>query len=491
MKKRILSTIFFIVVFLTSVLDLNLYALEDNNEISSLSTSNMPGNIFTITIKNKALMITSIPDAEKFGKLSIWLIDDNDSIYLKNWWTRHELLDGQESLDLNALAHGNYYLQIYTKMNDSGLYWGYIWGKEIKIKVTETGAFFENSPVYTNNVAVFHPKRIDKLAQNYYLKSTYSLPTDDRTIKTLSESITYGISNDYDKAKAIHDWVCNNIFYDYDYLYGVTKEVTTSAKSVLDSRRSVCAGYARLTATLLRAAGIPSKEISGYALGLSTEGWSENIINTGITNHAWNEAFVDNRWIIIDTTWDSNNKYENGIFSTGTGLNHYKYFDPTLESFSATHKIVDYSEKSIPILYANPTASNLFVNGQIRNVDAYNIDGNNYIKLRDLATLINGTKNQFEIKWDSKKNAINLFSHMGYTSVGDELKPGTPSKKDAVKTSSMIYIDGKLVSLTAYLIEGNNYFKLRDVMKAFDVGVYWDERTNTISIDTNLSYGVR
>jgi len=29
------------------------------------------------------------------------------------------------------------------------------------------------------------------------------------------------------------------------------------------------------------------------------------------TNHAWNEAFVDGKWIILDTTWDSFNYYEN------------------------------------------------------------------------------------------------------------------------------------------------------------------------------------
>jgi hypothetical protein len=60
--------------------------------------------------------------------------------------------------------------------------------------------------------------------------------------------------------------------------------------------------------------------------------------------------------------------------------------------------------------------------------------------------------------------------------------------KTPIPTASKIYLDGKEVSFTAYTIEGNNYFKLRDVGQTFDFGVDWDGATSTIVIDTSKGY---
>ncbi len=49
-------------------------------------------------------------------------------------------------------------------------------------------------------------------------------------------------------------------------------------------------------------------------------------------------------------------------------------------------------------------------------------------------------------------------------------------------------MNGNVASLTAYTINGNNYFKLRDLGKLLDFGVGWDNNTRTISINTNTSY---
>ena len=111
-------------------------------------------------------------------------------------------------------------------------------------------------------------------------------------------------------------------------------------------QKSVCQGYADLCAALLRAEGIPTKVTNGYAMGAGTTGmWTDTIMNSDDSNHAWNEAFVDGRWIVFDSTWDSNNKYAYGEFSEGTGLTAYAYFDPTIEMFSNTHYIMDKEER--------------------------------------------------------------------------------------------------------------------------------------------------
>ncbi len=138
---------------------------------------------------------------------------------------------------------------------------------------------------------------------------------------------------------------------------------------------------------------------------------------------------------------------------------------------------------------AAPTASTVLVNGEKKAFDAYNIEGSNYFKLRDLAYVLNGTDKQFEVGWDAAANAISLTSGKAYTAAGGEMAAQeSPAQAEAVRSSSKILLDGAEVALTAYTINGNNYFKLRDLGQAFDFGVGWDGEAQTISIDTSTGY---
>ncbi len=136
---------------------------------------------------------------------------------------------------------------------------------------------------------------------------------------------------------------------------------------------------------------------------------------------------------------------------------------------------------------ATPTKASVLVNGKTEAFDAYSIGGNNYFKLRDIAMALSGSTKQFGIGWDGK--TITLSSGSAYTSVGGELSVyGNTSDVSAVKTASSVYLDGKLLSLTAYNINGNNYFKLRDLGSSINFGIGWDSATSTISIDTTKDY---
>jgi len=145
---------------------------------------------------------------------------------------------------------------------------------------------------------------------------------------------------------------------------------------------------------------------------------------------------------------------------------------------------------SITVLAVNasPTSSTVLVNGKNVAFDAYNIGGNNYFKLRDLASTLNGTPKQFEVGYDDTTKAITLTSGKPYTRVGGEMEGKDSGNREASPTSSRIYMDGKEVQFTAYNIGGNNYFKLRDIGEAFDFGVDWDQAAQTIRIDTSKGY---
>lgn len=55
----------------------------------------------------------------------------------------------------------------------------------------------------------------------------------------------------------------------------------------------------------------------------------------------------------------------------------------------------------------------------------------------------------------------------------------------AEPTWQNIYVDGELVSMTAYNIDGSNYVKLRDIGKEVGFNVYWRDG---IQIDTDAPY---
>jgi hypothetical protein len=137
---------------------------------------------------------------------------------------------------------------------------------------------------------------------------------------------------------------------------------------------------------------------------------------------------------------------------------------------------------------AKPTASTVLVNGKNVIFDAYNINSNNYFKLRDLAYTLSGTAKQFDVGWDGANNSISLASGQPYATVGGEMRGQGAGDTKATPTTSRIYLDGKEVSFTAYNIEGNNYFKLRDIGAVFNFGVDWDGARNTIAIDTGKGY---
>lgn len=145
------------------------------------------------------------------------------------------------------------------------------------------------------------------------------------------------------------------------------------------------------------------------------------------------------------------------------------------------------------VFTAAPTSSKVQIADQHSitlglDFDAYNINGNNYFKLRDLAYVLNGSRKQFEVEWDGVGNAIILTSNAEYTPAGGEMGSKGTVNKTATPTASKILLDGKEIAPAGYNIGGNNYFKLRDMGQLFDFGVTWDGVNNRIIIDTSISY---
>lgn len=129
----------------------------------------------------------------------------------------------------------------------------------------------------------------------------------------------------------------------------------------------------------------------------------------------------------------------------------------------------------------------LNVDGEEIACEKYNINGSNYFKLRDIAMLLNETPRQFEAAWNAEEEAIYITSGESYTVVGGELEDRGDYSKSAVVSSQSLYINGEVVNyLSVYNIDGNNFFKLRDLGSALGFYVGYDEETNAAIIDSEL-----
>jgi transglutaminase-like putative cysteine protease len=286
-------------------------------------------------INNEMISIKGRTDLEKTNWLfKIDSIDTKSSIIKEYKEIKSNNMYEDTFTLKDKLKEGEYKISIYFKDNYDSMFWGYYW--DIPLKYEDGEIFFPISPVYENNYLEFMKNSV--IEPENYLNITIKNESERKQIEDLANEITKGAKSDYDKLLEINDWVAQNIYYDWDgYITGTYGR--TDAYGTLEARKSVCQGYAELTNALLRAVGIPSRLVSGHALGVSALGEYWNDVNHTKANHAWNEAFVDGRWVILDTTWNSGNKYENGTFKKGTMS--YRYFDPSLEAFSYTHKIID------------------------------------------------------------------------------------------------------------------------------------------------------
>ena len=72
-----------------------------------------------------------------------------------------------------------------------------------------------------------------------------------------------------------------------------------------------------------------------------------------------------------------------------------------------------------------------------------------------------------------------------------DVVPTIANNITATRTQSKVYVDGKPVDVEAYLIEGNNYFKLRDFCEVVDIGVWYEATTGNIYIERDKGYDAR
>ena len=138
-----------------------------------------------------------------------------------------------------------------------------------------------------------------------------------------------------------------------------------------------------------------------------------------------------------------------------------------------------------------PSTQRFTVDGREVSCTAYAIDGYNYVMLRGLAGMLNGTARQFAVTWDGQADTVRLETGKAYVSDGSVWNGAAVILDEngrvtsAEKSARTLVIDGKTVSgLTAYTIGGFHFFRLRDLQPYLGFGLSYDDAARTVRITT-------
>ena len=157
--------------------------------------------------------------------------------------------------------------------------------------------------------------------------------TAQESVSAVTQEIVASTNSMEEIPLFVHDWICKNIYYDWDaFESGTYYEL--AADEVLQSGKGVCESIANLVQAILLESGIPCIKVWGVAINADSS-WENIDISPDRINHTWNEFYMDGHWITMDCTMDMANSYSQGEYIYRPWS--YEYFDPDEDFFARTH----------------------------------------------------------------------------------------------------------------------------------------------------------
>ena len=318
MKKRLISCVL-ILCLLFSMLPTAVFAaeetlLEDHNIVY---INPLYADVVTekdLVKPNRTLLYASNTgdgehyDAKTAGELIRDDLVDRDTTisvnaYCESTFETYE--DDAEKLVFDVFEHA----MMHTGNPDEGDYllWHYE-GFEVELSdATFDGEILRMTITYTMT----------------YLSTAAQEAEMDTAVVNLLNSLNVSQADDYTKLKAVYDFICSEIEYDYENTYLLKH----TAYAALINRKAVCQGYATLLYRLALSLGIDCRLIAGRSNG---------------DNHGWNIAELDGLYYNLDSTWDAGRTdYQYFLVAPDNFKDHTRFEDYTTESFQKDYPMAD------------------------------------------------------------------------------------------------------------------------------------------------------
>ncbi|MBQ8849941.1 MAG: hypothetical protein IJ011_06405 [Clostridia bacterium] len=159
---------------------------------------------------------------------------------------------------------------------------------------------------------IIHPEYLYSEAEYKSLKKQIS-----EKIRPVKQYLAT-LSNDAEKEKYVHDYVCRSVRYSDNGL------VSHLLVGPLLYGEGVCDGISQSVQLLLKSCGVKSYMVTGSA-------YNRHHTNDGA--HAWNVVCIDGRWYHLDVTFD---------LGVSSDFLKYDYYNLTTNQILADH-VIDYA----------------------------------------------------------------------------------------------------------------------------------------------------
>ncbi|AWE06337.1 hypothetical protein DCE79_02580 [Lysinibacillus sp. 2017] len=133
---------------------------------------------------------------------------------------------------------------------------------------------------------------------------------------------------------------------------------------------------------------------------------------------------------------------------------------------------------------ATPSHTTILVNEHEIQAGVYNINGNNYFQLRDLAQILVDESSRFNIGWDSKSKVIEILPKEEYEFDYPTYSESKYKPYSITNQPTKIKVANKLQRMNAYVIDGSTYFQLRELTSLLNITIGYDAKTQKITVTT-------
>lgn len=294
-----------------------------------------PGSIL-LKFEGNILSLKNLPFHILRKKVLLEIYDQSENVVFDKVLHYSSNIEG---LTLPIKKSGIYFLRVYIQEKFCGNYKGMLFKNDVPFYLSNSGNFRFIETI----VAAPNREFLTKMPN----PSTVQCFQERVKITRLAKKIVSSTKGTYERILLIHDWIADNIYYDFDALQHIGDPAICITKpvDVVESRRTICQGYTDLAVALMRSIGIPAVGIVCFSLGLgSIGGWERKENLNAESNHIFPAAYCDSRWLFMDVTWDSGNEYRNGKFIKSEEPVSRKYFDITTRFLSNTHKLISIQE---------------------------------------------------------------------------------------------------------------------------------------------------
>ena len=140
--------------------------------------------------------------------------------------------------------------------------------------------------IKTGSLVKLSPDSPPQKTTDAHLKPADKIESDAPEIKAQAKSLSAGVKSREDLAKVLASWTA-------EWLKDTIDDGGSAVES-FKSKSGNCQTHARLYTALARAAGIPTRFVSGLVY----------LEGKGFLYHSWAESFIGDRWVSVDPTYN-------------------------------------------------------------------------------------------------------------------------------------------------------------------------------------------